>query len=165
MAQRSWKYVLKITHKTLSYLSLSSAPFSSPFSSSLRAFTQMKLLQRQPPSPPAMNTRNCPGVSQRPERPPRVGGRRCESPGASRVLNAWSSQWFGAGWGEFSAPPRSGFPGLGSSFPSRPSQRALPNSPSAIRAFWVSQETYMAASISRAGDKVWGVLSLEIKAG
>lgn len=31
-----------------------------------------------------------------------------------------------------------------------------PNSPSAIRAFWVSQETYMAASISRAGDKVWG---------
>ena len=55
-----------------------------------------------------------------------MGGRSCESPGASRVLNAWSSQWFGAGWGEFSAPLRSGFPGLGSSFPSRPSQRALP---------------------------------------
>ena len=48
------------------------------------------------------------------------------TPGASKVLNAWSSQWFGAGWGEFSAHLRSGFPGLGSSFPSRPSRRALP---------------------------------------
>lgn len=44
LAFSSWKYVLKITHKALSYLSLSSAPFSSPFSSSLRAFTQMKLI-------------------------------------------------------------------------------------------------------------------------
>lgn len=29
------------------------------------------------------------------------------------------------------------------------------NSPSAIRALWVSQETDMAASIGRAGGKVW----------
>ena len=93
--------------------------------------------------------------------PPRVGGRRCESPGASRVLNAWRSQWFGAAWGVFSALPRSGFPGLGSSFPSKPSQRALHKLTLCHQGLLGITGDRQAASIGRAGSKVWDESSRE----